>query len=223
MTTLWYAWFTDVERIRGGIQGDASRIPVCQDQDDVDLDEVKCDLAEDNCENIFSNEIFRISDRISVECCSLLMTSHLRFRWWLGVYSVPSHLLNQCWFWSLVHYVSRGFEIMSPRQPLMTLLSGWPLYKSSHGNPVVDWYRNLPGPRLNIKTFFRGMGISMLKIRLSQDLVIFNTGIPILVRRHLYIEMPPWFSNGLQWLNKEERIPGTLILTWINFNPSMDK
>ena len=34
----------------------------------------------------------------------------------------------------------------------------------------------------------------MLKIRRSWDLLIFNMGIPILVRRHLYIETSPWLS-----------------------------
>ena len=37
------------------------------------------------------------------------------------------------------------------------------------------------------------MGIPMLKIRRSRDLLIFNMGIPILVRRHLYIEMAHQF------------------------------
>ena len=54
----------------------------------------------------------------------------------------------------------------------------------------------LPGPRLNIKTIFPNMGISMLKIRWSQDCLIFNMGIPTLVRRHLNNEMDPWL-----WLN----------------------
>ena len=34
-------------------------------------------------------------------------------------------------------------------------------------------------------------GIPMFKIRRSQDRLIFNTGIPVLVRRHLYIETAP--------------------------------
>ena len=42
--------------------------------------------------------------------------------------------------------------------------------------------------RHNIKTVFPGMRISMLKIRRSWDRLIFIMGIPILVRRHLYIE-----------------------------------
>ena len=35
------------------------------------------------------------------------------------------------------------------------------------------------------------MGRPMLKIRRSRDCLIFNMGIPILLRRHLYIETPP--------------------------------
>ena len=41
-----------------------------------------------------------------------------------------------------------------------------------------------------------GGGISMLKIRRSRDRVIVNMGIPILVRRHLYIETTARLSTG---------------------------
>ena len=47
------------------------------------------------------------------------------------------------------------------------------------------------GPRLNIKTIFPGMGILVLKIRRSWDPLIFNMGIPIMVRQYLYIETAP--------------------------------
>ena len=40
---------------------------------------------------------------------------------------------------------------------------------------------------------FPGMGIPMLKIRRSRDDLVFKMGIPILVRRHLYIETAPWY------------------------------
>ena len=49
----------------------------------------------------------------------------------------------------------------------------------------------IPGPHLNIKTVFPGTVISFIKIRRSWDRLIFIHGIPILVRRHLYIEMDP--------------------------------
>ena len=35
------------------------------------------------------------------------------------------------------------------------------------------------------------MGIPMLKMRRSQDCLMFNMGIPILVRQHFYIETAP--------------------------------
>ena len=48
------------------------------------------------------------------------------------------------------------------------------------------------------KDSFPGMGIPMLKIRWSWDHLIFNMGIPIPVRRHLYIETAPgvwtWYT-----------------------------
>ena len=47
------------------------------------------------------------------------------------------------------------------------------------------------GSCLNIKTVFPDMGISVIKIRWSQDHLIFIMGISILVRQHLYIETPP--------------------------------
>ena len=51
-------------------------------------------------------------------------------------------------------------------------------------------YHPLPaaGPCLSIKTVFPGMEIPMLKIRQLWDHLIFNMGIPILMRRYLYIK-----------------------------------
>ena len=48
------------------------------------------------------------------------------------------------------------------------------------------------GPVSISRPSFPGMGIPMLKIRRSWDCLIFNMGIPILARRHLYIETAPW-------------------------------
>ena len=42
---------------------------------------------------------------------------------------------------------------------------------------------------LNLKTVFPIYGILMLNIRRSRDSLTFNTGTPMLVRRHLYVEM----------------------------------
>ena len=80
------------------------------------------------------------------------------------------------------------------------------------------WY---PGPCLNIKTVFPGMGIPMLKIRQSWDCLTFNMGIPILVGWQLYIEMAPWF---LVFPGQQQsycfviRGPAVVVLTWFSWN-----
>ena len=50
------------------------------------------------------------------------------------------------------------------------------------------------GPVSIKRLYFPGMGIPMLKIRRSRDRLIFNTGIPLRVRRYLYIETAPWWE-----------------------------
>ena len=47
------------------------------------------------------------------------------------------------------------------------------------------------------KDIYPGMGIPMLKIRRSRDCLIFNMGILILIRQHLYIGMVPWCNESL--------------------------
>ena len=48
-----------------------------------------------------------------------------------------------------------------------------------------------PGPRHIITTVFPGMVIPDIKIRRSQDRLIFIMRIPIPIRRHFYIETVP--------------------------------
>ena len=48
-------------------------------------------------------------------------------------------------------------------------------------------------PCLNIKAVFPRYRILVFRIRRWRDHLIFNMGIPVLVRRHLYIETAPWF------------------------------
>ena len=56
------------------------------------------------------------------------------------------------------------------------------------------------GPCLNIKNVLPWYGIPMLKRRRSWDLLIFNIGVNIVVRRHLYIEPAPcYLSPGWWW------------------------
>ena len=74
-------------------------------------------------------------------------------------------------------------------------------------------------PRQTLRPSFPGMGIPMLKIRLSRDSLIFNMGIPILVRKHLYIETAPWILTSpgkLQqyyWLCKTGKL-----FAWLRIN-----
>ena len=65
---------------------------------------------------------------------------------------------------------------------------------------ILEYLIEGPGPCFNIKTVFSGMGIPVLMIRRSLDHLIFNMGIPILLRRHLYIETTHWdlFYNRTQ-------------------------
>ena len=48
-----------------------------------------------------------------------------------------------------------------------------------------------PDPVSILRPSFPGIGVPMLKIRRSVRPLIFNMGIPLLVRRHLYIETVP--------------------------------
>ena len=64
-------------------------------------------------------------------------------------------------------------------------------------NGGINWYLS---PVSIWRPSFPGMGIPVLKIRRSRDRLIFNMGIPILVRRQLYIETAPWSLPG-PWLN----------------------
>ena len=79
----------------------------------------------------------------------------------------------------------------------------------------------LPGPHLNVNTVFSCMGIPTQKIRRSRDHLIFNMGIPALVRRHLYTDtVPSWlylsilfsFSFALQARNLKRA--GAILDTW---------
>ena len=89
----------------------------------------------------------------------------------------------------------------------LSILLGYTIYISDHTflpliffntsdyTNIMQNLRKQPGPRLNIKIAFPGMGILMLKIRRSRDRLIFNMGILILVSRHLCIETAPWTSE----------------------------
>ena len=90
-------------------------------------------------------------------------------------------------------------SLVQQTEDLPPLTPPEPEAAAMEGKPEADYDYNrqfqeegkTPGPRLNIKTVSPGMGIPMLQIRRSWDRLIFNMGIPILVRRHLYTETAP--------------------------------
>ena len=56
---------------------------------------------------------------------------------------------------------------------------------------------------VKVKMVLTSIGIPMLKIRWSLDHLIFNMGIPILVRQHIHIEMAPrifWKTRSITCL-----------------------
>ena len=57
--------------------------------------------------------------------------------------------------------------------------------------PLKDCHRKEPGPPLNIKTVFPRYGDYHVENKSRWDRLIFNMGIPILVRWHLCIEATP--------------------------------
>ena len=78
---------------------------------------------------------------------------------------------------------------------------------NAHNSECIKMFHSLcdelpAGLRLNIKTVFPGMGVSIINIRRSWDRLIFIMGIPILVRLHLYIET---VSRFLDWGTKTRK------------------
>ena len=60
-----------------------------------------------------------------------------------------------------------------------------------------DVMAGISGPCLNRKTDFAKYGIPMLKIRRSGERLIFNMGIPVLVRWHFILRRnPAWDTTG---------------------------
>ena len=74
------------------------------------------------------------------------------------------------------------------------------------------------------------MGIPMLKIGRSQDRLIFNMGIRILVRRHLYIETAPRVQiqraskraheEKERWLAKQARLKEECVADTLEEGPT---
>ena len=90
------------------------------------------------------------------------------FRKWLGAVQATSHYLNQCWLVYRRIYASRGLNELSPLRP------------------IFHTYLN---------AIFPVMGITIIKIRRSHNLLIFTMGTLILVRRNRDIETTMYFTS----------------------------
>ena len=94
--------------------------------------------------------------------------------------------------------------------------------------------------RVYIKTFFPGMGIPILKIRWLQNRLIFNMGIPILIKCHLYLESPSeedrelfvdfssilclWFDiQDMRTYNFFDQVPKTGVNRWTQHTEAKTK
>ena len=122
-----------------------------------------------------------------------------------------SHYLSQCWPRSLSPYMaSLGHNeligtaiavIIVIITAIVVIIIIFSQTTAAHRSQWTEWHcfrllsaiSLVPGPCLNIKNAFPMYGIPMLKIRQSwdPDRLIFDMEIPIPVRWHLYIEMPP--------------------------------
>ena len=69
------------------------------------------------------------------------------------------------------------------------------------------------GPRLNIKTSYLRMVISMLKIRRPLGRLIFNMGIAILGETVFLIETAPWSCENQMVGSCRQALPQTLSMT----------
>ena len=94
--------------------------------------------------------------------------------------------------WKNWFFYKQGYHLVVVSR--VTILVPCPAVKSPQliwRSATCRWNLWWPGPCLRIKTVFPGMGIPMLKIRRSWDRLIFNIGIPILVRRHFILRWLP--------------------------------
>ena len=97
----------------------------------------------------------------------------------------------------------------------------WPALYMLHVILHVEGCQTWPGPRLYIKTVYPGIGIPTLKIRRSRDRLIFNMGIPILVRQHLYTEtVPRWLITlSSPWWRHPMETFSALLAIWAGNSP----
>ena len=94
----------------------------------------------------------------------------------------------------------RNNHVVKQAGVLRQYIHRWHLLPTQACGPSVN---SRPGPRFNTKLAFPRYGIPMLKIKRSPNCLTFNMGIPILVRRHLYIETAPRW-RAVMWVTPDQ-------------------
>ena len=93
-----------------------------------------------------------------------------------------------CWLWPQI-------EATQPGQGPASSTHSWGWRYPLEGRSLwgdTHWWNGNRAPSQYKRPSFPAMRIPMLRIRRSRDRLIFNMGIPILVRLHPYIETVPW-------------------------------
>ena len=149
---------------------------------------------------VFSPTPYSSPGWVAPHCCTDRDTGttkpyyYLRFAWAAGICG-----LSRVW--------GMPYKLIIMEYRLQWLTSHGKLHKSHLSslplgpcqNCIFEKYQ---GPVSIQRPSSPGMEIPMLKIRRSRCRLIFNMGIPILVRRHLYNETAPDISQLQRYLNK---------------------
>ena len=96
------------------------------------------------------------------------------------------NILTHVYLLSLDWY-TRDYFVNAPRPSQWEMMLHW----LGADKKMIPVYIPIKFCWAQVPNDFIGMGVPMLKIRRSQHRLIFNMGIPILVRWHLYTETPP--------------------------------
>ena len=120
------------------------------------------------------------------------------------------HVTRCYWTWACKAYTLKELKRVDNLQKTLQSTPSSGATGPEHANPTL--YRNFVGwwpppaaagitPRLNIKTVLRRYEDSHVKDKTVARPSYLYMGIPILVRQHLYIEMPPgpWFNIKMSY------------------------
>ena len=110
---------------------------------------------------------------------------------WSYVFIALTHLFGNC---APIDWNNHMFIITFCMQETLEHVSLHLQHDNANYGRIASWAGDHAGSRQ--RPSFPGMGIPMLKMRRSRDGLIFNMGIPILVRRHIHMKTVPSFEPG---------------------------